>query len=192
MPIAHQLIIKWPHSCSTVNLEVSRTTLVDTYTSIHIHLTPFRLDLGMACLELYLEAYSTCIFRFGDATREVFSLIGHQLCERWSRPLSLKCGNSWSYERQGGARTWLGLQEYDVCGWHRTGLFGEPWGRPMSCCGRLSADMMKMMFKAYYAFSSTSLAHYDISGHTCYVRTCLVSVWSCLVFPFDLQCFEPK
>lgn len=57
-----------------------------------------RLDLGMACQNsILLEAYSTCIFRFGDTTREVFSLIGHQFCEGCSRPLSLECGDSSSY-----------------------------------------------------------------------------------------------
>lgn len=30
----------------------------------------------------------------------------------------------------------------DGCGWGRTGLFSNPWGRPVSNGGHLSADMM--------------------------------------------------
>ncbi|KAI8433726.1 hypothetical protein MSG28_015714 [Choristoneura fumiferana] len=49
--------------------------------------------------------------------------------------------------QQDGATTWLRSRDLGGCGKHKTGLSGEPWGRPMSSSGGLWADMMMMMSK---------------------------------------------
>ncbi|KAJ8733714.1 hypothetical protein PYW07_014265 [Mythimna separata] len=47
---------------------------------------------------------------------------------------------------QGGPTTWRGERESDGCETRRTGRCGGTWGRSMSSSGRLSAEMMMMMY----------------------------------------------
>lgn len=60
--------------------------------------------------------------------------------------LFLSCNHgqevSQSVGLQQDVTTWLKTMERDGCGRRRIGLFGEPWERPTSSNGRLSADMM--------------------------------------------------
>lgn len=79
---------------------------------------------------------------------------------RWGKKFSSGiCGPETAVlvPQQNGAMTWLKSRECGRCGWRRTSLLGEPWGK-QSSRGRLSADttMMKMILRNLFRHSRAS------------------------------------
>lgn len=61
--------------------------------------------------------------------------------------------------------TRLAVAERNICGWHRTGLFGEPRRRPMFISGRLLTDMAMIMIAVM------------VIRHFCHVESNLIDLF---------------
>ncbi|KAI8437837.1 hypothetical protein MSG28_012055 [Choristoneura fumiferana] len=92
---------------------------------------------------ILLEAYRQLVSRSADAIREPSDPIDHQSCEQYAPPTSVsQFFGLWSVTLVLLRISWLRSRDRGGCGKHKSGLSGEPWGRPMSSSGRLTADMM--------------------------------------------------